>query len=78
MRFPYNAYPVQGIGAAHIAMVYRPTIPIRIIGPIADGLVYGLADTGADETLMPDRLVGLLGAVRVPRSNFPLALHRLG
>jgi len=61
MRFPYQAYPVRGVGAAHVAVVYRPTVPIRVIGPAGDGLAYGLVDTGADETLLPDRFLGPLG-----------------
>jgi hypothetical protein len=63
MRFLYQAYPVRGVGAAHVAVVHRPAVPVRVIGPAGDGLTYGLADTGADETLLPDRLIDPLGVV---------------
>jgi hypothetical protein len=66
MRFPYQAYPVQGIGAAHIALVYRPAVPIRVVGPSGDGFAFGLADTGADETMFTDRFIGPLGVVIRP------------
>ena len=66
MRFPYQAYPVRGVGAAHVAVVHRPTIPIRVIGRAGDGLAYGLVDTGADETLLPDQFIGPLGVVIRP------------
>jgi hypothetical protein len=66
MRFPYQAYPVTGIGAAHVAVVYRPTKPIRAIGPTGDALAYGLVDTGADDTMLPDRFIGPLGVVIRP------------
>lgn len=53
MRFPYQGYPVRGIGAAYQTLVYRPTVPIRILGPGGEAVAYGLLDTGADDTLLP-------------------------
>ncbi|QDV32267.1 pepsin/retropepsin-like aspartic protease family protein [Tautonia plasticadhaerens] len=64
MRFPYQGYPVRGPDGAHLTLLYRPVIPVRIIGPAGDALAYGLVDTGADDTLIPDRFLGPLG-VRV-------------
>lgn len=66
MRFPYQSYPVRGIGAAHVVAVHRPSIPIRVIGPAGEAVAYGLVDTGADETLFPDRFLGPLGVVVRP------------
>jgi hypothetical protein len=66
MRFPYQAYPVRGIGAAHIAVVYRPMVPIRVIGPAGEGFAYGLADSGADETMLPDNFIEPLGVIVRP------------
>jgi hypothetical protein len=113
MRFPYQAYPVRGIGKSHVAVVYRPVIPVwvrlmprdrysgassvqarllggtgfqpvrygavrhglearatqttppekgherRVIGPAGDA--FGLIDTGADDTMLPDRFLAPLG-----------------
>src|SRR5689334_6895786 len=61
MRFPYQIYPVLGLGAAPLVLLHRPTVPIRILGPGGDALVYGLVDTGADDVILPDRLLGPLG-----------------
>jgi hypothetical protein len=66
MRFPYQAYPVGGIGGAHIALVHRPAIPVRVIGLVGEGLAYGLVDTGADETMLPDRFIAPLGVKILP------------
>jgi hypothetical protein len=41
-------------------------IPVRVIGPSGDDNLLGLADTGADDTLLPDVLIGPLGAVITP------------
>jgi hypothetical protein len=63
MKFPYQGYPVRGIGTTYQTLVYRPTVPIRILGPGGEALAYGLLDTGADDTLLPDYLLGPLGLV---------------
>src|SRR3954452_3400620 len=63
MRFPYQSYLVRGIGTTRYAMVHRPVISIRVIGPDGDDNLMGLVDTGADETLLPDYLIGLLGVI---------------
>ena len=36
------------------------------VGPAGDALVYALVDTGADEVILPDRLIGRLGAALRP------------
>src|SRR5262249_47395967 len=66
MRFSYQGYPVQGIGAGHLTLVYRPSALIRIIGPAGDALAYALVDTVADDTLVPARLLEPLGVVIQP------------
>jgi hypothetical protein len=63
MRFPYQGYPVRGIGTTYQTLVYRPSVPIRIFGPGGEVLAYGLLDTGSDDTLLPDYLLGPLGLV---------------
>ncbi|MFO0953719.1 MAG: hypothetical protein U0835_21700 [Isosphaeraceae bacterium] len=66
MRFAYQSYPVRGIGTQRYVMVHRPMIPVRVIGPAGDDNLLGLADTGADDTLLPDFLIGPLGVVIAP------------
>jgi hypothetical protein len=65
MRFPYQSYPVRGV-AAHLALVHRPALPIRVIGPAGDALAFGLVDTGADDVLLPDRFIEPLGVAIHP------------
>lgn len=66
MRFVYQAYLVRGIGTNRFATVHRPMIQVRVIGPNGDDKLLGLADTGADDTLLPDYLIGPLGVVVAP------------
>src|SRR4051794_25324889 len=66
MRFPYQSYLVRGIGTTRYAMVHRPVIPVRVIGPDGDDNLMGLVGTGADDTLLPDYRLGLLGVTIVP------------
>lgn len=56
MTFRYQQYPVPAIGAPGTVLIDRPSIPIRLIGPGGDALVFGLLDTGADNTLIPASL----------------------
>lgn len=61
MRFPYQGYPVRGIGTARLELVWRPVVPVRILGPIGDVRALGLLDTGADDTLLPRHFLEPLG-----------------
>jgi hypothetical protein len=60
MRFRYQGYPVRALGGG-LTQVYRPSIPLRVIGPTHDHVAFGLLDTGADDTLLPDRFIAMLG-----------------
>ena len=73
MRFPYQGYPVRGIGTTHLMLVYRPMASVRIIGPAGDVSAYGLLDTGADDTLLPDSFLALLGLVNQPGARATVA-----
>ncbi len=61
MRFRYQRYPVRGTGPNYLAVVNRPVVPVRVIGPSGADDVPGLADTGADDTILPDFLIASLG-----------------
>src|SRR4051794_21151056 len=66
MRFPYQSYLVRGMGSTRYVRVHRPVIPVRVIGPNGDDSLLGLADTGADDNLLPADLIGPLGVVIAP------------
>jgi hypothetical protein len=62
MKFPYRPYSVQPTpGHPDIVTVYRPSIPVRVVGPLGDASLLGLVDTGADATILPAFLIERLG-----------------
>jgi hypothetical protein len=61
MRFPYARYTVQGTAPNAYALVLRPMIVVRVLGPRGHDDVFGRVDTGADDTLLPDHLIATLG-----------------
>lgn len=63
MRFPYDKYSVRGTTPNAWALAFRPMVPVRVIGPADDRDLFGPADTGADDTLLPDHLATALGVV---------------
>jgi hypothetical protein len=73
MRFAYQGYPVSGVGSSRLQIVYRPVIPIRLIGPGGQASGYGLLDTGADDTLLPLRLAAVLGVEIKPAMKTRIA-----
>lgn len=61
MTFPYRPYETQATQWFPDGIVYRPVIPVRVLGATGDAVVLGLVDTGADETILPDFLGRQLG-----------------
>jgi predicted aspartyl protease len=61
MKFSYREYVSQFPGTSDFRLILRPVITIRIVGPLADARWDALVDTGADESLLPLSLAGLLG-----------------
>jgi hypothetical protein len=61
MRFPYKRFPVQGTNPNTTVLSIRPMIDVRVTGPTGDDDVFDRVDTGADDTLLPDRLIASLG-----------------
>lgn len=45
-----------------VFVTYRPIIPFRIIGDATDDYLRGLADTGADHSLLPRSIADRIGA----------------
>lgn len=63
MRFEYVAYTVQSSPTIPDGVVYRPEVTVRLSGPLGNFVVSALIDTGADETVLPRSLAGVLGVV---------------
>jgi hypothetical protein len=66
IRFPYKPLLVHGTRAGTYATVFRPMIPIHLFGPAGRHELTGMVDTGADDTLIPERFIGRLGVVILP------------
>lgn len=68
VNFRYGRYMVEPTpGRPGVSVVYRPIIPLRVVGTAGGATVYGLLDTGADETLLPQVVSDLVGIVVDPR-----------
>lgn len=61
MRFEFVAYRVQESATIPGGIVYRPEVTVRLRGPRGELVISALVDTGADETVLPRSLAGLLG-----------------
>jgi hypothetical protein len=63
IRIPYKSFTVQATRSGSTDTIYRPMILLRVFGPDGDDVDYGLVDTGADDTLFPNRMIARLGVV---------------
>jgi hypothetical protein len=61
MIFPYVRYEIDPTPAIPSGEVYRPRIPIRVIGPEGTVQVFALVDTGADHVFLSAALAEILG-----------------
>ena len=61
MKFSYREYVSQFAGSSDYRLILRPVITIRVAGPKSQARWDALADTGADETLLPLAMADLLG-----------------
>src|SRR5437763_656999 len=61
MRFPYAGYTIRGTVPNSKALVFRPMVPVRVIGPTGDRDVFGRVDSGADDTMLPAAVAGAIG-----------------
>ena len=58
MKYPYRRYAVlRSDGGTEVRTIYRPLVPVRIVGSSGTVEVLGLLDTGADTTILPWFLV---------------------
>lgn len=61
MIFPYKRYSINASRIIPRNVLYRPMVPLRILGPKDDVYFWALVDTGADETLLPRSIGEALG-----------------
>jgi hypothetical protein len=61
MNFSYVRYEIEPTATIPSGEIYRPRIPVRIIGPKRSLQIFGLLDTGADHVFLSASLAELLG-----------------
>lgn len=61
MNFLYEAFVTLEPETGEPNMILRPIIPVRIFGQSTFGHYAALVDTGADNTILPKRIVDDLG-----------------
>src|SRR5687767_9014700 len=62
MKFPYRQYEVEASPTIPDGILYRPMVPVRVIGLTGDASFWALLDTGADETILPLSIGLAIGA----------------
>jgi hypothetical protein len=67
VRFPFRPCDVVPSAAHPFPTIWRPIVPIRVSGPAGTSKLFGLLDTGADETTIPMNVAALLGLELDPR-----------
>lgn len=63
MKFSYQRYEVEVAPGFSEGILYRPEIPIRVIGLTGDASFLALVDTGADGTVLPRAVGEAVGAI---------------
>lgn len=61
MRFAYQEYEVEASATLPGGVLYRPEVPLDVIGTSRSRGTLALLDTGADETVIPVSFVPRLG-----------------
>lgn len=78
LRFPYQDEPLSGPAPPSLppsaAVRWRPLVPVTIIGPTGKRRVFPRAvlDPGADDTIFPLAVAGLIGAALRPDGGHSL------
>lgn len=62
MKFPYKLYRVTKAPSVPEGMIWRPRIPVLIIGPTGELRIEALIDTGSDQTIFPQVDMSRIGA----------------
>ena len=62
MNFPYRQYQTSASPTVPSGILYRPEVPLRIIGDTGALTLWALADGGSDDTLFPLSVGQMIGA----------------
>ena len=63
MKFPYQPYQTDPSPTVPSGILYRPEVPLRIIGAAGARTLWPLVDTGSDDTLLSLSVGLAVGAV---------------
>ena len=58
LRFPYDRFEADPSYADPAPFVFRPVVPIRVIGLVGSKKFNAILDTDATETILPSYLIG--------------------
>lgn len=53
MKFPYKLYRMNKGPGVPNGLMWRPRIPVIVIGPMGEVRLEALVDTGSDQTILP-------------------------
>ena len=67
MKFPFRPCEVDPSPAHPSTRTWRPIVPIRLSGPAGTRRLFGLLDTGADETKLPIEVAHEIGIAIDPQ-----------
>jgi hypothetical protein len=74
MKFSYRQIIAQSPDADDYYLILRPEIPVTIAGPSGEVTIYGLLDTGSDNTIFPLSLADYLGISLYPSPDPPASV----
>lgn len=61
MKVPYKRYSIEPTAVSASTELFRPMVPLRVIGPTGDAFLWALVDTGADQTVLPRAIAEEIG-----------------
>jgi predicted aspartyl protease len=72
MRFVYERYDIPRSPLDGATEIYRPEIPIHLIGTRGEVFSLGLVDTGADSVVLGAAIADQIGVKRNQKQRWPL------
>jgi hypothetical protein len=70
MKFSYRQYQTAASPTVPSGVLYRPEIPVRMLGAAASLSVWALVDAGSDDTLFPLSVGQMIGATMDPTQTW--------
>ena len=72
MRFPFQDYEIPASPIDGATVIFRPEIPLHLIGETGDLYLMGLLDTGADGVVMSRAVADDIGVCLIEGSRWSL------